>query len=80
MNVNHDSIDYNVAGMLELDTVNPGLFFDQGATATTSGGNCDGGCATFIDGGFAGALSGWAGLARCGPKLRTLPFSIVRTI
>lgn len=73
MKVNHDSIDYNVAGMLELDTVYPGQFFDQGVTATTSGGNCDAGCNTFIDGGFAGALSGGA---QASPEFAGLEYDI----
>ena len=57
MTVNH-LIDYNVTGFLEIDDTNPRLFFDTDVTAITTGGNCDTGCTTFIDGGFAGALSG----------------------
>ena len=49
-----------VAGTLGIGGA-MGLFFDQDSvTATTVGGNCDAGCTTFIDGGFAGALSGGA--------------------
>ncbi|MGB5440478.1 MAG: hypothetical protein WBN90_12625, partial [Gammaproteobacteria bacterium] len=60
MTVNHLT-DYNVSGGMAIDMDNPGLFFDTGVTATTVGGNCDAGCATFIDGGFAGALTGGPG-------------------
>jgi len=73
MTVNHLT-DYNVAGGLVIDNINPGVFFDQNVTATTMGGNCDNGCATFIDGGFAGALSGGA---QASPAFAGLEYDIM---
>ncbi len=70
MTVNHLT-DYNVTGFLEIDDTNPRLFFDTDATAITTGGNCDTGCTTFIDGGFAGALSGGLAVHRHMPDSNT---------
>ena len=63
MNVNHNLTNYTVGGPLALNPVDPGTFFDAGVSATTAGtgSDCFSGCATFIDGGFAGALSGVGG-------------------
>jgi len=72
MTVNHLT-DYNVAGTLNIEAANPELFFDTRATAITDGGNCDAGCATFIDGGFAGALSGGA---QASPEFAGLEYDI----
>lgn len=83
MNVNHDLIDYTVAGVLELDTANPGRFFDpyNGAvTATTAGrgSECFSGCDTLIDGGFAGALSAVGG-GIASPEYAGLEYAIDAT-
>jgi hypothetical protein len=63
MNVDHAGTVYNVSGSMNVLPAD-GVIFDNIVTAMTTSGNCNTGCQTFIDGGFAGPDSSTTGIPK----------------